>query len=299
MLGQQFSSFHLPCNQNTMRFYIINGVVPLLASRAYATTQHNGSVVVDDDIDVPSKDEADAGILSKHTLDDFNSSESDGIFLRSPSPSLGPSISKFAPDSNPPNSGSLCPANNYIICVNGFNDGISCATACNGQCCIGPDACTGFTGKICRDGSCNGFRACTSSSVQLVVNSCKSSAACAYAGREGGGTVGQIVNSCSEQYACYKLGWNGFVGNVLDSCHGLYACQNGGSSGGSIASITRSCNNYQACFVAGVGSNGGILTDMRDCCNSYNGCNRATELPAYCRSSTDEGVYSSLAVETA
>jgi hypothetical protein len=58
----------------------------------------------------------------------------------------------------------------------------------------------------------------------------------------------------------------------------------GGAFGGGIGSITRSCNNYQACQVAGGGSTGGVRTDMKDCCNSYNGCMCATEksLPAFC-----------------
>lgn len=50
-------------------------------------------------------------------------------------------------------SSGLCPINDYIICVNGDNNGITCESACNGQCCTGSEACTGFTGKICRDGS--------------------------------------------------------------------------------------------------------------------------------------------------
>jgi hypothetical protein len=267
-----------------MRFYIINGAVPLLAFAATTTRDNSNDIIIDS----PSKDEADAGILSKDTLvDDINSNEKEDILLRSNSP-----ISSYTPTS--------CPANNYIICADGFDEnGISCATACNGQCCVGFDACTGFTGKICRDGSCNGYKACKSSIVPLVVNSCENDSACAYAGR--GGTMGQIVNSCTDMYACYKLGWNGFVGNVQDSCNGLYACRKGGSSGGSIGSITRSCNDYQGCFSAGVGSNGGILTDMKDCCNSWNECLYATEtsLPASCRSMTKESVHSHFVAEIA
>lgn len=90
------------------------------------------------------------------------------------------------------------------------------------------------------------------------------------------------------------------MGNVRDSCHGQNACAHGGSSGGSIGGITRSCNEYQACYSAGGQSSRGIQTVMTDCCNSYNGCGYASKgsLPEYCHSPNKDLVHS-LVVEKA
>jgi hypothetical protein len=81
-----------------------------------------------------------------------------------------------------------CGANGYVDCVNGTvrdMPGVSCASACDGQCCQGDNACDpygfpGFTGKVCKDGiSCMGEKACLGSTVQyLVYQGCNGTLAC-------------------------------------------------------------------------------------------------------------------------
>ena len=54
---------------------------------------------------------------------------------------------------------------------------VSCKVACDGKCCVGPndsDACTGFTGRVCKDGySCTGLDACKDADIDLVVGGCR------------------------------------------------------------------------------------------------------------------------------
>ena len=57
--------------------------------------------------------------------------------------------------------GDVCPDEDKVVCDGGsVADGRSCAEACEGQCCVGTDACTGFSGSVCKDGgSCSGGKA--------------------------------------------------------------------------------------------------------------------------------------------
>ena len=59
--------------------------------------------------------------------------------------------------------GDVCPDELQVVCVDGLvDDGRSCAEACDGKCCVGTDACTGFSGSVCKDGSsCSGGKACS------------------------------------------------------------------------------------------------------------------------------------------
>jgi len=65
----------------------------------------------------------------------------------------------------------------------------------------GDDACVGFTGKVCKDGSCNGYKACENANISSVVNSCVGRSACVKAGYLGG-SIGNIVDSCKYEAAC-------------------------------------------------------------------------------------------------
>ena len=150
-----------------MRFYIINGAVPFLATTrgvlaiASSIDDHgdsNNNVVVIPDADIPSEDAVDAGILSGDNIgvvDDIDQYEHhrEAVELRSkgsfyPTSSSAGSIDTRIPSSRPissssgltPTSSGLCPTNDYIICVNGNTNGITCASACNGQCCTGSEA---------------------------------------------------------------------------------------------------------------------------------------------------------------
>lgn len=70
-----------------------------------------------------------------------------------------------------------CPQG-FVDCVQGSAGGTTCAEACGGRCCVGDSACDQFTGKVCKDGSCNDFFSCRFANIPFVVNSCKADSAC-------------------------------------------------------------------------------------------------------------------------
>jgi hypothetical protein len=116
-------------------------------------------------------------------------------------PTLSPPVASTAsPTVTPP----LCPQG-YVDCVGGMvcdEDGnpssTSCADACKGSCCIGTDACTGFTGLVCMDGgTCSGYGACYKATIPFVVNSCKGVQACSKAGSMTGSITSGMVNCCN------------------------------------------------------------------------------------------------------
>jgi hypothetical protein len=180
----------------------------------------------------------------------------------------------------------------YVDCFNGYvrgSDTITCASACNGDCCTGYQACYYFTGKLRTDGSCNGLVACRYATIQTtVVNSCKGDYACYNTGYSG--IVISISNSCTGDVACYKTGFDGAVGRISNSCNAYRAC-NLGANQGSIGNLTSSCNAITACEGAGSTSNGTgtIPHSLTSCCNSENGCIKANKdtLPAKCFSPTE------------
>ena len=191
----------------------------------------------------------------------------------------------------------------YVDCVNGFvrtatsSTTISCEAACQGSCCVGPKSCDGFTGKVCRDGSCQGILACTNAKIPIVISGCQQNNACTNAGREQG-SVESVVNSCSGIMACYQLGYNeGRVGNVYSSCNNNFACDSAGREG-SIGHIESSCNAYKACYHAGRGPSGDIFpSNINSCCNFGSKCMFTTQqsLPAQCqqvRPKKSHGVFS-------
>ena len=193
----------------------------------------------------------------------------------------------------------------YVDCVNGFvrnattssTTVITCEAACQGSCCVGPKSCEGFTGKVCRDGSCQGILACTNAKIPIVISGCQQNNACTNAGREQG-SVESVVNSCSGIMACYQLGYNeGRVGDVYSSCNNNFACDTAGREG-SIGHIVSSCNAYKACYHAGRGPSGDIFpSNINSCCNIGSECMFATHqsLPAQCqqvRTKKSHGVFS-------
>ena len=183
-----------------------------------------------------------------------------------------------------------CPAG-YVDCVNGnlkTNNSTSCKTECQGKCCSDPGACTGFTGKICRDGSCNTTGSCYYAAIPLVVNSCKGVRACLYAER-----VGSIVNSCNGNSSCIYFGLyspGNETRHIRDSCNGFEACDSVAYNG-SIGNITSSCNAKYACFLAGSplpNGTGQISSILKSCCNGESECEYTNEdtIPAQCFSTT-------------
>lgn len=163
----------------------------------------------------------------------------------------------------------------YIDChygaVRDDISGTSCFTACGGNCCVGNYACDGFSGRVCKDGSCSSHNACAAATIPLVVNSCKGERACMHAGGEGG-VVLSIVNSCNGLDSCQSLAWfNGEVGDVQDSCNGKESCHLAAGFGGLIGSVKKSCNaEYQACKQMGFSA--GKVGDLDDSCNAEGAC---------------------------
>ncbi len=180
----------------------------------------------------------------------------------------------------------------YVDCYVGYvrgSDTITCASACNGACCVGSDACYYFTGNLRKDGSCNGNMACIYATIQTtVVNSCKGDYACYSTGY--GGDVKSISNSCLGTDACYKTGSYGAVGSISNSCNADQACDLVAYKG-SIGNLASSCNATSACNGAGSTTNDtGIITQsLTSCCNSVEVCIRANKdsLPAKCFSTTE------------
>jgi len=186
----------------------------------------------------------------------------------------------------------------YVTCVNGHVKGdpdVTCFEACdNGaNCCSGIDACKGFSGRVCKDGSCNGLMACMHANIPWVVGSCSKFGACFKAGY-GMGSIESIVDSCNGEVSCYKaaayfgsigkiqsscngldacnwLGYdNGLVGDVLGSCNADSGCDGTSWDGGSIGSITESCNAFYSCH--GLGQEEGKVGDVTKSCIAQYSC---------------------------
>ena len=181
---------------------------------------------------------------------------------------------------------------NIVDCLNGIVRGTantSCAAACGSSCCIGFNACSNFTGKLCKDGSCTGKLACTYTSIPSVTDSCKGDYACYNTGYDG--TVGNISTSCHGIDACCYLGSYGAAGTIQDSCNSYQACDSVAYKG-YIGHLTSSCKNANyACQGAGSPTNGTgtIPYDLKNCCNNADSiCFEANKdtLPAECWSDT-------------
>jgi hypothetical protein len=199
---------------------------------------------------------------------------------------------------------STCDADRIVTCANGFDvnspyGATTCFVSCGDLCCAISDsnACEGFTGKVCKDGSCSGAAACRNAHIPLVVNSCKGYHACARMGDGGSignlndscngeracelagvdeGSIGNVNDSCIGVRACYRLGYHrGQVGNIINSC-GAKACESAASGGGTIGSITNSCDGYYSCLLLGhiYGDVGNLLNS----CKGSNACDSAAGL---------------------
>jgi len=202
-----------------------------------------------------------------------------------------------------------------IKCVDGKKEGTetSCKDACaatGGSCCtyaydgyyggLVADACSGFNGSVCPDGSCYGSSACQDANIGLVVNGCTGYYACAKAGFMGG-YIGMIIDSCKNgAYTCYAAGYDsGTIGQIVSSCAGTpdvsadYACAYAARSGSTISGMKGSCNNEKACHKAGYAIEYDdnydhlfipydIEPTLVNCCNGHEECNKITEFPDFC-----------------
>ena len=143
-----------------------------------------------------------------------------------------------------------------VNCKSGFVQGqssTSCKTACDGKCCVGPNACEYFTGKICKDTStCVGDYACFGTVVPYVVGSCNGINTCINTGgsRSLPGKIGSIIGSCNGKSACAKAGLPNYhasiVGNITSSCNDEFACYKAGYDGGSVGDLVESCSGNKA-----------------------------------------------------
>ena len=181
-----------------------------------------------------------------------------------------------------------CPEDDIVDCDDGVlssDDSISCAAAaaCDGECCVGTDACTGFTGRVCKDGnSCMGQDACRNAEIGLVVGGCRGDPSsgrgvCEFAEIKKGvirgcigegacpragafGYVGRIKDGCVGNSACRDLGYNGgYVGFVDNSCVGDETCRRSGAFGGRVGFIRNACKGGDACRVAGANGYVGFI----------------------------------------
>ena len=127
----------------------------------------------------------------------------------------------------------------FVDCVKGLDssDNTKCVDKCKQNCCTYNDA---VTGKVCSDGSCNGYNACKNANIPSVVNSCIGEQACYQAGGDGG-SIGNVIGSCHGKHVCYYLGYKyGKVGNITDSCNGADACEYLGQKYGNVGNILNS-----------------------------------------------------------
>ena len=185
----------------------------------------------------------------------------------------------------------------HVDCVNGFVDGTnesqSCQDACGGlnntECCGGStDACQGFTGRVCRDGSCLGSGACFAANVALVSKSCTNTFSCYGVVRENPDLpIANMIDSCIGSRSCYAIAQqDGSVkGDISDSCVGDYACAYLAHIGDVNGDISDSCNGDNACqYIAANSTETSISQGLDFCCNTEGICLYASEtsLPDNC-----------------
>lgn len=184
---------------------------------------------------------------------------------------------------------------NFVQCEDGYvidNGGVemmsmpgptlTCAEECGGDCCVGEDACDGFTGKVYRDGSCDGIQACYDATIPTVSGGgCNGDYACKKA------RIPAVIDSCNRgKNSCSYVGYEGVVdGWMVKSCQGDKACfQLARAKSGKVHNVTKSCKGEQACAYNIYYTHGNILkscnadhtcrfqgdivSDMDTCCNN-------------------------------
>ena len=166
-----------------------------------------------------------------------------------------------------------------MVCVDGYTaGGVSCEEECARRCCVGSDACDGFTGEVCKDDtSCFGEEACRDANIGIVAHGCNGMRACDHVGYDDGGYVGSVSDSCNGKRACYwAASYGGKVDEITDdSCKGEKACYYVAGYYGHVSLINNSCKGDKACVYAACdeGSCGGI----ENSCNAASACNIGAE----------------------
>ena len=167
----------------------------------------------------------------------------------------------------------------FVDCKDGYlasDNTTTCYDKCAGDCCKGYyngtiyDDCFGFTGKVCKDGSCNGEGTCVNATIPSVVNSCKGKFTCYKAGYDRG-LIKSMVDSCHGEYACsYAAQTKGFIGDLIGSCNGFGACYYIAADRGSIGKMTNSCIGKLACSYAARYS--GFISSISGSCIGKESC---------------------------
>ena len=183
-----------------------------------------------------------------------------------------------------------CPKEDVVDCDSGIlasNSSVTCADACEGECCVGttgsPDACEGFTGRVCKDNySCNGEYACTDADIDLVVGGCSNAYAC-----QGADIKKGVLRGCIDTFSCYKTGGyrdgfgpGGYVGFIKDGCVGNLACRYLGGLEGYVGFVDNGCVGEDSCERAGIGlknapRRGGRVGFIRNACKGERVCQGA------------------------
>jgi len=174
-----------------------------------------------------------------------------------------------------------CKRKDTVDCVGGVNrDNITqtCAEACQdeygvGGCCVGANACDGFTGLVCRDadastgfmGSCSGADACRNANIGSVFQSCAEGyKPCEDAGQNG--YIGSMKGSCKGPRACTGAASNqGYISLFDQACHGPAVCQNAAANGGSVGEVENSCFGQQSCY--NLAADQGVVGTVVDSCS--------------------------------
>jgi len=138
--------------------------------------------------------------------------------------------------------------------------------------------------------------------IGMVIDSCKNgNATCWYAASYGGAIIGMKESCKNADYVCLDASsQGGSIGQLVSSCAGTpdepadFACAYAAIYGGTISGMNGSCNNYRACYRAGVVivydyysyDRTGIPYDIEptlvNCCNDEEKCVGITEFPDFC-----------------
>ena len=197
--------------------------------------------------------------------------------------------------------GQECPEG-FVTCCKGFEGAcdasgdptsdVTCRSACDGGslCCAQPSDCDGFTGKVCKDGSCSKtntdaedgvtfYGACYDATIDEVIRGCTGgSRICKDA------TIGKVVDGCIGYGACAAAGKNGGTVNLIqNSCitddsllvESGNACDSLAKDGGTVDKVINSCKGKESCLAVGIdrlGSGGGSVDEIINSCHGPDSC---------------------------
>jgi len=175
-----------------------------------------------------------------------------------------------------------CPQEDIVVCVNGDSEvggsHVTCQAACGGKCCDyeGADACTGFTGRVCKDGySCTGLDACKDADIDLVVGGCRGDTVAGFGACENADIKRGVIRGCIGEDGCKSAGGaDGYVGRIKDGCVGDEACAYLANNDGFVGFVDNGCvGDEKVCYQAG--GNNGRVGFIRNACKGKIACGGA------------------------